>query len=101
MGEETLGLPCPNCGKIIPPNGGVLFAAVFVCSPCGDRANRLAHKLKKDIQRMLTLSQEAIRVSLIEGKLHYGEGLPEEISKKELLETMVLVQDLVDKEKKR
>lgn len=83
------GMPCLNCNKSVSQPEGNIFAGVFVCQECYERASRLHHRLEMELRKMLMMSREAIRIALVEGKLHFGTEQARDISKEELLKMIV------------
>lgn len=79
------GLACMNCGKATPESDAKVFAEVFVCSTCFTMAERVFHRLEGELRRLLLVSKEAIRVALIQGKLHFELTEEKDIPKDELL----------------
>jgi hypothetical protein len=75
-----------NCDRETPDSEGRTFAEVFVCSACYAMAENLNRKNTAELGRMILLSREAIRLALLEKKLHYSaEHAAKEVSKEELL----------------
>ena len=90
MVQGAVGIPCKNCDKVMGADDGKIFAEVVVCPTCYTMAERLFSRCDRELRQMLLLLQEAIRVALIEGKLHYGAAQPlDEVPKEELLRMIV------------
>lgn len=82
-----------NCKKPVDPDSVKFFAQAFVCPTCYECAEHFYLKLEKELRYLLVVAKEAIRVALIEGHFHFnspGEG----VSKKELLEEIVRLEEL-------
>ena len=93
MSRTDAGLPCLNCQEAIDPAQAKTFAGVLVCPGCYERAVRIENRLRSELERMLSLLREQIRMDLVQGKLHLGENRYEDISKKDLLESIVRLTD--------
>jgi hypothetical protein len=89
----TGGLECMHCHKPVPDEDGRVFAEVFVCASCYTIAERLYHRLEAELRRLLAMSKETIRIGLIEGKLSFESAPAEEVSKAELLQMIVKMQE--------
>ena len=84
------GIPCMNCRKEVEQQDGKVFAEVFVCPTCYELAGRLYDRCEGELNRLLLMLREAIRIALVEGKLQYGPALPlDEVPKAELLKMIV------------
>ena len=81
-------LPCMNCSAVVPSDKAQLFSGVFVCGSCYETAVRLQRRLERELKHLLTLSNEAIRVALVQGKLHPGEYKHEDVPKDQLLRSL-------------
>jgi recombinational DNA repair protein (RecF pathway) len=82
-------LKCMNCHREILPGTVKIFAGVCVCDTCHGTAKNFYDKLLIELQQLLTIAKESIRVALIEGKFQLSEQQVRDISKKELLERIV------------
>lgn len=91
-----MALSCLNCHETVPEDKVRIFAGVFCCSVCHQRAERLYKNLQTELDRMLLMMRESIRIAIIEGKLHYGTADGTELSKTELLRAAVQLQELKD-----
>lgn len=90
-------LMCINCHKSVEQNAAKLFVGVFVCPSCFTLADRLYKRSKLELEQLLVLLQDSIRVALIEGRLFPMEGGPlDEIPKADLLRTIVKLQETKD-----
>lgn len=86
----SAGIPCMNCRQEVDQKDGKVFAEVFVCPVCYEMAERLYKRCDGELNRMLLLLREAIRIALVERKLQYGPALPlEEVPKADLLKMIV------------
>ncbi len=93
-----MALPCLNCGAEVDPALAKVFAGVFVCETCHTVAVRLEQRATRELNSLLVLQREAIRIALIEGRLKLGPAeASRELTKKEVLEQVV---DLVSKAQK-
>lgn len=93
------GLPCMNCHQPTTEADGKVFAEVFVCTTCHTMATRLYQRLEIELKKLLAISKESIRLSLVQGKLHYGTAEEEEPSKQELLKMIVQFSEKKDAER--
>lgn len=82
-------ITCMNCNAPTTEADAKLFAEVFVCTACHDRAVRIFQRLETDLRRLLLMSKEAIRAALTEGKLHFEATGEQEVSKADLLKMIV------------
>lgn len=94
-----MGLPCMNCQQPVDPNNAQVFSGVFVCPTCFTMATRLFDRSKKELNDLLLMLQEGIRIALIEGRLQFREGPDVGLSKKEVLEAIVKLQEMSDARK--
>lgn len=85
------GLQCLNCGKLVDQDKAKLFAQVFVCPECFLLAERKYQRMEQELKRLLMLAHEAIRESLIQGKLHptFEDGAGGDVPKEELIRSLV------------
>lgn len=67
-------LKCLNCKEVLGQGSEKLFLGVFVCSNCELFATRALERVDRDLHRLRTMASEAIRVSLIEGRLNFVVG---------------------------
>jgi hypothetical protein len=82
-----------NCKKPVDPDSVKFFAQAFVCPVCYECAEHFVLKLEKELRHLLVIAKEAVRLALIEGRFHFnspGEG----VSKKELLEEIVRLEEI-------
>ena len=93
-------ISCMNCRKDVPEVDGQVFAGVFVCPICFTLASRLFERSQRELKQLLSMLQEAIRIALVEGKLHFAEGTTlEDVSKKDLLEAIVALNSRREEQK--
>jgi len=84
-----LKLPCMNCKKEIDQTKAKIFQGVYVCDECYDLADRSFRKLQQELNHLLTLAGESIRLALIKGELQLGRVDTKEIPKSELIRKLV------------
>lgn len=99
-------LPCMNCRKEVSEEdarffgGDSLFlgggSAVFVCPLCFQMADHFYRNGRRELEQLLTLLRESIRIALIEGRLHFGEGHPKDVSKADLFQEIVKMETYRD-----
>ena len=83
-------LNCLNCKKPVAPAEAKTYAGVFVCPDCFATAERLEQRGSEQLKWLLTVQREAIRLALIDGRLHLGPtDLAEGPSKREVLEQVL------------
>lgn len=86
--------PCMNCKKPITQAEGKFFAQVYVCETCFTTAESFYKKLEQELRQLLTMSKEALRIALVQGKFHLSEAKVRDISKKEVLEEILRMEAL-------
>lgn len=86
-------LTCMNCDATVEPSEAQVFAGVFCCGDCWQRATRLDERMARELDALKLMGREAIRVSLATGKLHFGEQPVEDMSKTDLLRAIVQIQE--------
>lgn len=87
-----------NCGVSVPQDQAKFFAAVFLCAACGFQAESFHKRLEQELHRLLVVSKEAIRVSLISGKFSFPSDA-QEVSKKSVFEQVLRMEELRDAQK--
>jgi hypothetical protein len=88
------GLPCLNCQKPVQAAEAKIFAGTFVCPVCFAIATRMEDRLNGELKRLLLMTREAIRISIVERKLALGPAdAARDLSKKEVLEAIIQLQD--------
>lgn len=80
---------CMNCKKPVEQDEGKFFGNVFVCQSCFAIAESYYNRLEMELKNLLVFAKDAVRVALIEGKFHLSDNAPAELSKKELLEEIL------------
>lgn len=91
--ENIPTLPCMNCRKPIESGESKIFAQVFVCPTCYGTAKSFYEKLEVELRQLLTVAKESIRVALVEGRFHLSEAHVRDISKRELLQEIVSMEE--------
>jgi len=86
-------LTCMNCGCDVDPGEAQVFAGVYCCPGCYLRAQRLDERMTRELDALKIMGREAIRISLANGKLHFGEQKVEDMNKTELLRAIVQIQE--------
>ena len=86
-------LPCMNCKASTSTEHAKFFAEVFVCAPCYEQASHFWLRLDRELHFLLVMAKEAIRVSLVEGRFSFPEGPAGEPSKREVLETIMKMEE--------
>lgn len=87
-------LACMNCQKPVSGEQAKLFAQVYVCEVCHEQATHFYDKLQQELRHLLTIAQEAIRTSLVEGRFHFQSTTSETTpSKREVLEAILALDE--------
>lgn len=89
---SDLELPCLNCQKMVGGSDALIFEGVYCCPSCHAVASRALTRLEAELRSLLVLARESIRVSLIERRLHLPDKPEEDISKTDLLQAIVELQ---------
>lgn len=93
-------LPCLNCKAPVDPPKAKVFAGVFVCPTCYEVAERLEQRGTAELKALLTLQREAIRIALVEGRLHLSlADVSREPTKREVLQEVLRLAEQADKKK--
>lgn len=90
---QRQGIPCMNCGKATPEGEAKLFAEVFVCETCFTMASRLYEKTEAELRGLLLVLKDRIREYLVQGKLHYSMNVQPPLSKRDLLQAIMMVEE--------
>ena len=94
-------LHCLNCKVPVNPSQAKIFAGVFCCETCFLAASRLEQRCALELQRLLTLQREAIRVALLEGKVTLGSaGANRELTKREVLQQVLTLQEGLERKRR-
>ncbi len=89
-----MALPCVNCNQPVQQQDAKFFHGVFVCGTCHIMAERLYSRANQELKNLLLMLQESIRIALIESRLQFREGVDVSLSKKEVLEAIVQLQEM-------
>lgn len=89
-----MALPCVNCNQPVQQQDAKFFHGVFVCGTCHTMAESLYSRASQELKNLLLMLQESIRIALIEHRLQFREGVDAELSKKEVLEAIVRLQEM-------
>lgn len=92
-------LPCMNCKQGVIQEAATFFDGVFVCPTCNTMAESLYKRSTRELNDLLLMLKEGIRIALAEGRLQFREGAEGEVSKKEVLEAVVRLQEMSDARK--
>lgn len=82
-----------NCSAPVPSGKGQFFAEVFVCETCHTQAAHFWQRSEKELRNLLTITKESIRLSLISGKFVFPEGQQGDLSKREVLEAVLKMEE--------
>ena len=88
-----MNLPCLNCKKEVEQNAGKFFAEVFLCDGCHEQAEHFFNRLVKELQYLLVMAKESIRVALVQGKFVFPEAPVGEPSKRAVLESILQMEE--------
>ena len=91
--KPTQGLPCMNCRRQVSQLEGKFFAQVFCCPTCFSISERLLQTAQQELEGMLLIMKEAIRIALIEQKLDLRQDVTV-LNKKQLFEEIVRLDTL-------
>lgn len=86
-------LNCVNCKKPVESDKVKFFGNVYVCNTCHTLAESFFHRLERDLKHLVVFAHESIRLSLIDGKFHLSENRLKEVSRKELLEEILRMEE--------
>jgi len=94
MNDEVphISMECMNCRQTVRPEDAKLFAEVFVCPTCHAQAVHFWEKLERELRYLLVVAKESIRLSLLEGKFFFPEDKGSEVSKREVLQEILRMQ---------
>lgn len=95
-----MNLPCMNCKKEVTQDEAKLFAEVFLCPSCFEQATHFFNRMVNELNFLLTMAKESIRLALVQGKFSFPEGPSGEPSKREVLEAILQLEDARDKQSK-
>lgn len=82
-----------NCKAQVPAGKGAFFAEVFLCHTCHTQAVHFWERTEKELRHLLTISKEAVRLSLITGRFAFPEGQQGELSKREVLTEVLKMEE--------
>jgi hypothetical protein len=88
-----------NCKQGVTQEAAMFFDGVFVCPICHTMAESLYKKSNRELNDLLLMLKEGIRIALVEGRLQFRENADGELSKKEVLEAVVRLQEMSDARK--
>lgn len=94
-------LHCMNCDAEVDPDKAQIFAGVFCCPDCFLCATRLDERMARELDALKLMGREAIRISLANGKLHFGEQKVDDMNKTELLRAIVQIQEAEEARRKQ
>lgn len=93
-----MNLPCMNCKAEVEQGQGKFFAEVFVCSNCETMAVHFFERLVRELNFLLTMAKESIRLALVQGKFSFPEGPAGEPSKRAVLEAILQMEESREKQ---
>lgn len=88
-----MNLPCMNCKTEVEQDQGKFFAEVFLCSGCCEMATHFFNRLVRELNFLLTMAKESIRLALVQGKFSFPEGPSGEPSKRAVLEEILKLEE--------
>lgn len=94
-------LTCMNCKQPVGENEAKFFHGTFVCGTCFTIAERFYSRAHKELNDLLVMLKEGLRLAIIDGRLQFKEGSGVELSKREVLEAIVQLQEMNDARKTR
>jgi hypothetical protein len=99
MDNDTL--KCMNCKSPVGASEGEFFAEVFLCKNCNTQAVHFWHRTEAELKHLLTISKEAIRLSLITGKFTFPEGPLGDVSKRDVLQEVLKMEEAREQHAKK
>lgn len=91
-------LQCMNCRAPTAADEAELFAEVFLCKSCHTQAVHFWQRIDRELHSLQVMAKDAIRVCLLEGRFSFPEGTGGEVSKREVLETILTMEEARDKQ---
>ncbi len=88
-----MNLPCMNCKRDVEQNRGKFFAEVFLCESCAEMAFHFFSRLTRELNFLLTMAKESIRLALVQGKFSFPEGPSGEPPKRAVLEEILKLEE--------
>jgi hypothetical protein len=86
-----------NCKEPVNSNEAEIFAGVFCCTRCALVARRFFERGAQDLNGLLLMLQESIRIALVRGELKLGTAEPfRDLSKKEVFEQIIKLREKMD-----
>lgn len=89
-----------NCKRSVPSDQAKFFAEVFICPDCYTQAEHFFMRLERELKHLLVMSKEALRISLVTGKFSFPEGPSGEVSKRDVLEQVLALEEAREKHAK-
>lgn len=86
-----------NCKRAVPPDKAKFFAEVFLCESCSEQAVHFYQRLEIELKHLLVMSKEALRISLVTGKFSFPEGPSGEVSKRDVLQQVLALEEAREK----
>jgi len=87
-----------NCRKSTPADKAQLFAEVFLCEDCHTQVVHFWSRIDRELRSLQVMAKDAIRVCLLEGRFSFPEGAGGEVSKREVLETILSMEEAREKQ---
>lgn len=95
--DDTSELCCMNCKQPVEQDKAKLFAEVFVCESCHAMAVHFWLRMERELQYLLTMAKESIRLSLLTGKFSFPEGEAQDVSKTDVLQAILQLHEAREK----
>ncbi len=92
-----MNLPCMNCKKEVEEGQGKFFAQVYVCPSCHEQAQHFHNRLVRELNFLLVMAKESIRLALVQSKFSFPEGPAGEPSKEQVLKEILLMEERRDR----
>ena len=87
-------LHCLNCKADVPADEGRIFAQVFVCPRCFSLAESFYERSLYELRRLEVALRESVRLALLEGRLQFSAAPDHDLSKRDVLRAVVLLEEL-------
>lgn len=95
---KSTDLQCMNCRTPTAADEADLFAEVFLCKSCHTQAVHFWQRIDRELRSLQVMAKDAIRVCLLEGRFSFPEGTGGEVSKREVLETILTMEEARDRQ---
>jgi hypothetical protein len=89
MQFDKVSAPCINCKQSVGAEA-YIFQGVRICGNCAKIVQRGLDKVKREMDAMLQMYLEVLRVALVKGELNFSpDPVPKNVTGKDLREALV------------